>query len=264
MLPVSVFIITQNEADRIGDTIRAIQNMTDDIIVIDSGSSDETQSLAKELGARVIEHAWSGFGMQKRFGEDQCRYDWLLNLDADEVMPPDLLEEIKTLFALGAPQHKAYTVRIAEIFPGEEKPHPWAYTLSPVRLYRRDAGRYSPSPVHDRVQLYEGVSVGHLKGIIHHRSIRSLGDQIYKLNRYSDQQVEELEERGVKLPVWRVFLEFPAAFLKAYFGRRHFVRGVYGYTTAMNYAISRYLRIAKHYEKRRLTLLKEKKQKINP
>ena len=92
---------------------------------------------------------------------------------------------------------------------------------------------------------------GRLKGILHHYSVRSLGDQIEKLNRYSDQQAHDLERRGVAIPAWRVFVEFPAAFLKAYVGRRHFVRGVYGFLTAMNYAISRHMRIAKHYERRR-------------
>jgi hypothetical protein len=74
---------------------------------------------------------------------------------------------------------------------------------------------------------------------------------VEKLNRYSDQQADDLGARGVSIPTWRVFVEFPAAFLKAYFGRRHFVRGTYGFLTAMNYAISRHLRMAKHVEQRR-------------
>src|SRR3712207_8537062 len=75
MLPVSVFIIAKNEADRIGDTIRAVRHLTDDLIVIDSGSTDGTQAIAEELGARVIFNEWPGYGPQKRFGEDQCRYE---------------------------------------------------------------------------------------------------------------------------------------------------------------------------------------------
>jgi hypothetical protein len=121
-----------------------------------------------------------------------------------------------------------------------------------VRLYRKDRGRYSPSLVHDRVDLEPGATVGRLKGIVHHRSVRSLGNQIEKLNRYSDQQAVDLDIRGVTIPTWRLFFELPAAFIKAYFGRRHVVRGTYGFLTAMNYAISRHLRLAKHYEKRHL------------
>ncbi|WP_046864817.1 glycosyltransferase family 2 protein [Microvirga massiliensis] len=251
MLPLSIFIIARNEADRIGETIQAVRDLTDDLVVVDSGSADGTQAVAAKLGARVIHNDWSGYGQQKRFAEDQCRHEWLLNLDADEVVPPDLASEIRALFERGEPPLQAYAFRIAEVFPGESAPHRLAYALAPVRLYRKSAGRYSPSPVHDRVVLNPGVKVGRLRGVVRHYSVRSLGDQIAKLNRYSDQQAEDLDARGVSIPAWRVFVEFPAAFLKAYFGRRHALRGTYGFLTAMNYAISRHLRLAKHIERRR-------------
>lgn len=252
-LPLSVFIIARNEVDRIGATIRAVRDLTDDLVVVDSGSTDGTQDLARSLGARVIHNAWPGYGPQKRFAEEACRHVWLLNLDADEVVPPDLAARIRALFAEGEPRIPAWRLAIAEIFPGETRPHPWAYALTPVRLYRKDVGRYSPSPVHDRVELPPGTPTGRLKGVVHHFSVRSLGDQLDKLNRYSDQQADDLSTRGVEIPAWRVFVELPGNFLKAYIGRRHFVRGVYGFLTAMNYAISRHLRVAKHYERRRLT-----------
>ncbi|MEN3930511.1 glycosyltransferase family 2 protein [Microvirga sp. W0021] len=251
MLPVSIFFITKNEVDRLGDAIRAVRELSDDIIVVDSGSTDGTQALAEELGARVIYNPWPGFGPQKRFAEEQCRYDWLLNLDADEVVSPALLAEIRKLFANGEPPLKAYGLPIVEIFPGEIEPHPWAYSLAPVRLYRKDAGRYSTSIVHDRVDLAEGVKAGKLKGRVHHRSVRSLGAQLDKLNKYTEQQADDLEMRGVSIPTWRVYFELPANFFKAYFGRRHFARGTYGFLTAINYAIARHLRMAKHYERRR-------------
>ncbi len=248
---LSVFIIAWNEADRIGATIRAVRGLTDDLVVVDSGSSDGTQALAASLGARVIHNDWPGYGPQKRFAEAQCRHTWLLNLDADEVVPATLAAEIRALFAAGEPSTPAWRIGIAEIFPGEGRPHPLAYTLTPVRLYRRDRGRYAASPVHDRVDLEPGVRPGRLEGVIHHFSVRSLGDQLDKLNRYSDQQADDLEARGVVIPSWRVFVELPGNFLKAYLIRRHCVRGTYGFLSAMNYAISRHLRIAKHYERRR-------------
>ncbi|MEP2437055.1 MAG: glycosyltransferase, partial [Roseibium sp.] len=79
-LPISVFIIAKDEADRIGRTITSVRDWVDEVIVIDSGSSDGTVAVAEQLGARVLENAWPGYGPQKRFGEDQCRNDWLLNL----------------------------------------------------------------------------------------------------------------------------------------------------------------------------------------
>src|SRR5215208_2664859 len=143
MPPLSIFIIAKNEADRLPETLRAVRDLTDDLVVIDSGSTDGTQEAAAEVGARVIHNPWSGYGLQKRFGEDQCRHPWLLNLDADEVVPPELAAEIGALFSKGEPERQAYRIRIAEIFPGERAPHRLAYALAPVRLYRKDRGRYS-------------------------------------------------------------------------------------------------------------------------
>lgn len=251
-LPLSIFIIARNEADRLPRTIEAVRGLSDDIVVIDSGSTDDTVALAAGLGARVIHNDWPGYGPQKRFAEEQCRHPWLLNLDADEWVPPHLAEEIRALFSEGGPGADAYEIRIAEVFPGEAAPHPLAYALPPVRLYRRDRGRYSASPVHDRVDLAPGAKVARLRGIVHHFSVRSIGDQIAKLNAYADQQVADLAARGKSIPAWRLLLEFPAAFFKAYILRRHFVRGFYGFITAMNFAFFRWLRVAKDYERRSL------------
>ena len=98
--------------------------LTDDLVVVDSGSTDGTQALAASLGARVIHNDWPGYGPQKRFAEEQCRHVWMLNLDADEVVPPDLAAEIRAVFDAGDPAHPAYRLAIAEIFPGEAHPHP--------------------------------------------------------------------------------------------------------------------------------------------
>lgn len=250
MPPLSIFIITRDEADRIGRTISAVQGLSDDIIVIDSGSTDGTQAVAEGLGARVIFNTWPGYGQQKRFAEEQCRHNWMLNIDADEVIPPDLAAEIAALFAHGEPAAHAYKLRIAELFPGERAPHRFAYALAPVRLYRRDKGRYSPSPVHDRVDLLPGARVAKLKGTIHHYSVRSIGEQMAKLNAYSDAQADDLDQRGETISVLRMVGEFPANFIKAYIGRRHALRGLYGFMTAMNFAFYRYLRAAKHWERR--------------
>lgn len=253
MAPLSVFIIARDEADRIGPTLAALQGLSDDLLVVDSGSTDATVAVCRAAGARVIERDFDGYGPQKRFAEEQCRHDWLLNVDADEVVSPELAAEIAGLFRRpDGPDRDAYRIGIAEIFPGERRPHRLAYTLRPVRLYRRSRGRYAASPVHDRVEMEPAARVGDLSGLLHHFSVRSLGDQIAKLNRYSDHQADDLRARGVAIPTWRVFVEFPAAFLKAYLGRRHAARGVYGFLTAMNYAISRHLRMAKHYESRHL------------
>src|SRR3712207_904031 len=102
-LPLSVFIIAFNEADRIGAAIAAVRELTDDLLVVDSRSTDRTREIARDLGCRVIERDWPGYGPQKRFAEAECRHPWVLNIDADEVAPPALVSEIRELFAAGAP-----------------------------------------------------------------------------------------------------------------------------------------------------------------
>jgi glycosyltransferase involved in cell wall biosynthesis len=251
-LPLSIFLITRDEADRLGRTIEAVRALSDDIVVVDSGSTDGTVEIAERLGARVVHNDWPGYGPQKRFAESLCRHPWLLNLDADEWVPEHLAAEIRALFQRGGPAADAYEIRIAEVFPGESAPHALAYALAPVRLYRKDRGAYSTSPVHDRVDLAPGARIARLRGIVHHFSVRSIGDQIDKLNAYADEQVDDLSARGKTLATWRVFAEFPGAFLKAYVLRRHFARGTYGFITAMNFAFFRWLRVAKAYERKTL------------
>jgi glycosyltransferase involved in cell wall biosynthesis len=222
---------------------------------VDSGSTDGTQKVAEAAGARVVHNDWPGYGPQKRFAETLCAGPWLLNVDADEVISTALAAEIRALFAAGEPPFDAYRLPIAEQFPGESEPHRFAHALTPVRLYRKDKGRFRDSSVHDRVELAPGVTVGRLKGRIHHRSVRSLSDQLVKLNAYSDMQVEDLAARGRRIGRWRILFELPASFIKVYVTRRHFLHGFYGIALAMNVAIGRHMRIAKHIERRRIDRL---------
>lgn len=252
LLPLSAIIIAKNEADRLPRTLAALQGVVGEVIVVDSGSSDATRDIAEKMGARVfINTPWPGYGRQKRFAEDQASYSWLINVDADEVMSAALADELRALFAAGEPHFDAYEIGMPEIFPGEREPHPFTFVMRRIRLYHKDKGRFDESTVHDDVRMLPGAKIGRLKSPLLHYSIRSLGHELDKLNRYSDAQVEDLIKRGKTIPTWRLFVEFPANFLKAYIGRRHAVRGVYGFMTAMNYAFYRYMRVAKLIERSR-------------
>jgi glycosyltransferase involved in cell wall biosynthesis len=251
-LPISIFFITKNEADRLPVALAAIRGLSDDVVVVDSGSDDATREVARAGGARVLVNApFPGYGPQKRFAEDACTHTWLLNLDADEVVTPQLVDEIRALFASGMPAADGYEIAIVDVFPGEAQPAPLAYRLTPVRLYRRDRGRYVESTVHDRVAFDGKASIARLKGIVHHHSVRSLGEQLTKLNAYSIMQARDFVDRGRRLPRIRVFTEFPMAFFKAWFGRRLFLRGAYGFLVAMNYAMFRHMRVMRIYETER-------------
>lgn len=252
LLPISVFIITRDEADRIARTIQAALRLTSDIVVVDSGSTDGTREIAQKLGARVVHNEWPGYGAQKNFAQELCNHDWVLNLDADEVLSDELISEIRSLFDGAGPQADAYRVRIVDVIPGETQARRFAYAFDPVRLYRRECGRFSLSPVHDRVQLHPDAVQSQLRGKVQHFSMRGIGEQLAKFNEYTDAQVDDIFSRGGHFRWWRLFAEFPVAFLKAYLIRRHFVGGRYGFLMAMNYAIFRHLRVAKYHERRML------------
>lgn len=102
------------KADRFAKTIRSVEPWVDEVVVIDSGSTDDTITIAQNAHARVISQSWLGFGAQKRFAEEQCHHEWVLNLDADEVVPTDLQTKIIGLFHAGVPKHTAYGIRHAD------------------------------------------------------------------------------------------------------------------------------------------------------
>jgi len=250
MLPISIFVIAKNEAQRLPATLEAVKGLGRELIVIDSGSTDGTQQIALGFGARVVETHWRGYGPQKRFAEDQCHNNWVLNIDADEVLTPALIAEIRGLFAQGEPALDGYAFPIVEVFPGEGSPGAYAYALMPVRLYRLDRGRYADELVHDRVAMQPGARIATLKGQALHYCIQSLSSSVEKLNRYSDQQVHDMSVKGRRTPLWRIWTEFPMAFLKAYLLRRHILRGRFGFVASINYAFYRFMRIAKAMEAR--------------
>ncbi len=247
-LPLSIFVITRNEANRLPRTLAAVRGLGDEIVVVDSGSTDGTPAIAREFGAAVVETHWRGYGPQKRFAEDQCRNVWVLNLDGDEECSPELIAEIRDLFRDGEPELDGYGFPIVEILPGEKVPNFLAHSLAPVRLYRLDKGRYADAMVHDRVEMLPGTRTGTLKNIVLHRSIDSLSQAVEKLNRYSDQQVADMRARGRRLGGLRVWIEFPVAFFRAYILRRHILRGRFGLIASINYAFFRFMRIAKALE----------------
>ena len=248
-LPLSVFIITRNEADRVGATIASVKDIADEIIVIDSESTDGTVALAQSLGARAIVQPWLGYGLQKRFGEDQCRNRWILSLDADEALTPELAKEIAALFSHGEPPLAAYTLQIRDLLPGEQRLLHSAHTNFCLRLYNKEKARFSDSPVHDSVIVAEG-STAMLAAPALHRSFRSVAHAIDKLNSYSSVQAENLQKKGLRYPMLRLLTEFPVAFFKVYVIRSYWTRGRRGFVYAVVYAFGRFVRIAKYLEKK--------------
>ena len=247
-LPLSVFIIAKNEADRIPLAIRSVHDWVDEVHVIDSGSIDDTVKLSAVLGAHAHFRAWTGYGEQKVYGESLCRNPWLLNIDADEEISPELRAEIAALFQHGEPGCIAYTVPILPLYNFQERAHPWTAHHHPVRLYRKSHAGFSPSAVHDTVQVRDG-KIGDLAGMVHHRSFRSLTHHVDKVNFYSSAQAQDRYRKGRNPGVLELLLTPPLAFLKSYVMRREFVNGIDGIVVSYMYAFQRFIRLAKTRER---------------
>jgi glycosyltransferase involved in cell wall biosynthesis len=240
--PLSCCIITKNEADRIAACIGAVTGLADDIVVVDSGSTDATKEIAASLGARVFHHDWRGYGPQKRYSEECAAHDWILHLDADEVITPALRREIAELLA-SPPARNAYRMRIRNVYPGQTKPRLWADYHNYVRLYDRRVVRYRDSPVHDTVDT-GAEPVGQLRGDVVHFSARSYAHIRQKLDAYADLQAKTLRK-----PAWVILLrlpfEYPLVFLRYFFARRHFTGGWDGLHTCHLAAEARFKRLLK-------------------
>ena len=253
-LPISVFIICRNEADRIANTINSVKNWVDEIIVVDSGSTDETVEIAKSSGAnKVIYNKWPGYGQQKIFAERSCKNSWLLNLDADEVISDDLAQEIIQLFAKGADPKKAYSLRIKLTFMYQSKPSLLAHQNCPVRLYHKSAGSFRDSTVHDAVVLNEGVKRIRLQGLVCHYSFRDLHHTLEKQNDYTTMLAKNMVKKGRRPSLLRIMLEPIWTFLKSYILRRYFIYGSQGFSISLIYAVTRTLKMTKTREIYKIT-----------
>jgi glycosyltransferase involved in cell wall biosynthesis len=247
-IPVSAFIIVKNEEKRLPRTIAALKPWVDEIIVVDSGSTDRTVEFARALGATVSYNEWRGYGSQKGFAERLCRNGWVLNVDADEVVTPELAAEIQAMFAGGrAPEPGAYRLRILTVYPGDVSPRPWAKDYNEVRLYHRLIGAYREHPVHDRVILRDAVPRQLRQPMLHH-SYLSFSHIIEKNNHFSSFRAQNSQAHSSSYLKFRLAIEFPLNFLKCYFGRRHIAGGWKGFYFALCHAFMRTTRIAKMLE----------------
>ena len=245
--PLSCCIIAKNEADRIERTILAAKAIADEIIVVDSGSTDDTVAVAERAGARVFFRAWDGFGPQKRYAEECATHDWILNLDADEVITPALASEIHRVLSTSPPL-KAYKFRQVTVYPGRSAPRLWADAHNYARLYDRRAVRFRDSLVHDIVDL-AGHKPGQLKGWALHYSWRTLDHVRTKLDGYAELSAKELK-KSVPEVVVRLPFEYPILFFRYYVLNRHFTGGLYGVKVAHTFAAGRTKRLIKFIKNR--------------
>jgi|SRR6185312_4080504 glycosyltransferase involved in cell wall biosynthesis len=240
---LSCCIIVHNEGDRIERCIVAVRDIVDEVVVVDCGSTDDTVAKAEALGAKVFYNAWDGYGPQKRFAEDCAACDWVLNLDADEVVTPELAREIGALMRAPAGLLPAYRFRQVTVYPGHDKPRLWADFHNYVRLYDRRRVRFRESRVHDTVDTKD-FPVGQLHGDALHYSWRSLGHVRAKLESYTDLQAKELKKSRWYV-LARLPFEYPILFFRYYIMRRNCTGGLTGLRITHEIARARWRRLLK-------------------
>ncbi len=253
-LSLSVVLITLNEAANLPRTLDSVRGMGE-IVVVDSGSTDTTLEIAREFGAQVFTEAWKGFGAQKNSAIGHASGDWILSLDADEELSPELRREIEALLA-GKPACAAYRIPRLNHFLGSPLRHGGYWPDPKLRLFRHGAAHFEERPVHETMK--STGPMGQLQGHLIHRCYPNLTEYIEHMNRYSTAGAEMLVSSGrVRTSgawlAWNSVVNPMATFLYNYLFRLGFLDGRAGLLQHLNHSVYIHWKFAKAWEQARLT-----------
>ena len=239
--PISVTLITLNEEKNIE---RALQSLSDfeDIVVVDSGSQDRTRELAEQLGARVFSEPWMGYGAQKNKAQSYAKNDWVLNLDADEVLSEELRDEILNLVKNNFHGKKGFRIPRKTFFLNRWILHGGWYPNYLTRLANKQFARWSEPEIHEQL-LVEG-DVGKCASPLHHFTFEDLSDQVETNLKYAKQGSLELIRKKKSPNLLKLFFKPIGKFLETYFLKRGFLDGKAGFLISVNAAYSMFLKYA--------------------
>lgn len=220
---LSVAVITLNVAHQLEPCLESVK-FASEIVVVDSGSTDQTVEIARRHGARVIRQDWLGYGRQKRFAVSQTHHPWVLCLDADERVSEELRASI--VAELRAPRWRAYRMARCNRFMGRWLRHGEGYPDWSLRLFHREHANWSEDSIHE--QVVAQTAVGTLPGDLLHETETAIADYLSKQNRYTTLQAEVLYARGKHASVIKMLLSPLLRFIKFYFLRLGFLDGAPG------------------------------------
>lgn len=247
MRKISAVLITYQEEKRLRKTLEALQ-WCDEIIVVDSGSQDQTIQIAESLGAKVFHRPFDGYGEQKYYAVNQAQHDWILALDADEVVLPNLAQEIQALMKREEIEEAGFLLARTLVFMNRKMRFGGLRGELHLRFFNRQFGNYNLNKVHEKVEL-QG-KVGKLKGEFLHYSYEDLDDYFKRFNHYTTLAAKEKfdQKKRKKIAPFYIALRFPFSFLKLYFIRGLIGDGFPGFIWALCSAFYPVVKYTKLYE----------------
>jgi len=226
---LSVVIICRDEADNLRDCLESAK-WADEIVIVDSGSADGTLAIAREYTDRIIHHDWEGYGPQKEFALAQAGGDWILNIDADERVSPQLAVEIQKLLSRGDTPHAGFTVPRRTFYLGKWITHGGWYPDRNLRLTRRGAGHWGEATVHEAMTV--NGTVGKLNGDILHYTYRNISDHLRVIDEFTTLAAEKMFTSGKRRALLNLVFNPLWKFLRMYVLRLGFLDGVAGFMVA--------------------------------
>jgi glycosyltransferase involved in cell wall biosynthesis len=243
----SVVVITRDEELNLDRCLRSVA-WADEILVVDSGSTDRTLEIAARHEARILCRDWPGYMAQKNFAVEQAHNDWVLSLDADEWLTDEVAEEIRR--TLAAPRADAYALRRITAFSGAFLRRTWSPDWQ-SRLFRKGRASFAGGQVHESLRLADGAVSARLRQPMLHLGYRSIRDYVERMNRYTDLAADTLRQKQRGVPWARLVFSPPATFVKLYLIKGGFLDGLRGLVVAAGSAFYVLLKYAKLWEMRR-------------
>ncbi len=227
---ISVVIITKNEAHIIANTLQSLQPVIQDIVIVDSGSTDDTLAICKQFNATVIETDWSGYGINKNKGIAAAKYDWILSLDADEAIDEELKQSIVQLALQN--ECEVFDIRFKNFFCNKWiRFGEWGFDRH-IRLFNRKKVQWNNVAVHENLIFPEGVTVSKLKGNILHYTVQNREEYDAKTDYYARMNAKKYVTAGKKASLFKLYFSPVFAFLQHYIFRLGFLDGAEGFIIA--------------------------------
>jgi len=230
-MKISAVIIAYNEEDRLEDALKSCKNIVEEIIVVDSNSTDKTVEIAKTNGARVIQHTFENYGAQKNFAMQQAANNWILNLDADERISEELAKEILKIKETDNNEFSAFKIKRKTSYLGKWILHSGWYPDKKIRLFKKDKSHWE-GRIHEGL-IVKGKVSSKLNGDILHYTYRDITDHIKRLNRYSKMQAIDIVNKKKKFLYLRAIILPPITFIRFYIYKMGILDGFPGFLIAL-------------------------------